>query len=231
MTRVKSTTLLILFSLFVLMTEQGDAVQGKRTIAVMYFENNSLTDAEEMEPLRKGLADMFITEFSKVSQFQVVERAQLQQLLEEMKLGQSGLLDAGTAQQVGKVLGAQNLLLGSFMKMLDGKMRIDIRIVEVETGLTVKAEEETGKPKDLYKLIARLVAKVLKDLDVKLSRADALKLADVDNKSFKAAIFYARGLEYEDAGDAASAKKMYQKALKENPKFTRARQRLQKLAR
>jgi len=203
---------------------------GKRTIAVLYFENNSLAKKAEMDPLSKGLADMLITEFSKIGQFQVVERSQLQQLIQEMSLGQSGMIDGSTAQQVGNLLGAKNLLLGSFMHMFDGKIRIDIRIVEVETGLTIKAEEETGKPKDLYKMVTRLVAKVIKDLDVKISRADAKKLAAVENKSFEAAMYYAKGLEFEDAGDIANAKKMYAKALKENKKFTKAKIRLQELA-
>ncbi len=203
---------------------------GKRTIAILYFENNSLAKKAEMEPLSKGLADMLITEFSKIEQFQVVERSQLQQLIQEMSLGQSGMIDGSTAQQVGNLLGAKNLLLGSFMHMFDGQIRIDVRIVEVETGLTIKAEEETGKPKDLYKLVTRLVAKVIKDLDIKISKADAQKLAAVENKSFEAAMYYARGLEFEDAGDVTNAKKMYAKALKENSGFTKAKIRLQELA-
>ncbi|MBN2411254.1 hypothetical protein JXQ31_06135 [candidate division KSB1 bacterium] len=203
---------------------------GKRTIAILYFENNSLAKKAEMDPLSKGLADMLITEFSKIEQFQVVERSQLQQLIQEMSLGQSGMIDGSTAQQVGNLLGAKNLLLGSFMHMFDGQIRIDVRIVEVETGLTIKAEEETGKPKDLYKLVTRLVAKVIKDLDVKISKADAIKLAAVENKSFEAAMYYARGLEFEDAGDVANAKKMYANALKENSGFTKAKIRLQELA-
>jgi len=223
-------TILLVFTLMLCFSVlPAQASSQSKTIAVLYFENNSLTKADEMAPLSKGLADMFITELSKVEQFRVVERAQLQSILEEMKLGQSGLLNANTAQQVGKMLGAQNLLLGSYMLMFDGKMRIDVRIVEVETGLTIKAEEETGKPKELYKMVKKLVTKVLKDLDVKLTKAEALRLSQVDNKSFEAAVFYAKGREYEENGDIGNAKKMYRKALKKNPDFTRAKMRLKKL--
>ncbi len=202
---------------------------GKRTMAVLYFENNSLDKREEMDPLKKGLADMFTTEFSKIEQFQMVERGQLEQLFQEMSLGQSGMLDPNSAQQVGKLLGARNLVLGSFMHMFDGKMRIDVRIVEVETGITIKAEEETGKPKDLYKLVTRLVAKVIKDLDVRISKAEIAKLRDVDNTNFEASLFYARGLEYEDAGDVKNAIKMYERALKKNKQFSKAAQKIQEL--
>ncbi len=227
MRRTLFVFVIILSGLVTLLFEEAAAAQ--RTLAVLYFENNSLAKKAEMEPLRKGLGDLFITEFAKIEQFQVVERSQLQQIFEEMKLGQSGMLDAGSAQQVGKLLGAQNLLLGSFMNMFDGKLRIDIRIVEVETGLTLKAEEETGPPKDLYKLINKLVGKTLKDLDIRISKADMQRLSQVENTSFDAALYYAKGLEYEDADDLGNAKKMYQLALKKNEKFRKAQERLQAL--
>ena len=110
-------------------------------------------------------------------------------------------------------------------------MRIDVRIVEVETGLTIKAEEATGRAKDLYKLVSKLVVKIIKNLDVRVSKADVLRLSQVENKSFDAALYYAKGLEYEDAGDVANAKKMYSKALKKNKNFNKAKQRLQALSR
>ncbi len=197
-----------------------------RTIAVLYFDNNSLAKKTDMEPLRKGLADMLITELGKISQLQVVERNQLQQILEEMKLAQSGLITGKTGQEIGKMLGAQNLLFGSYMLMLDNKLRIDVRMVQVETGVTVKAEEVTGAPKDLYKLLAGLVVKIARDLNVQLSKADAAQLAKPENTSFDAALFYARGLEYEDSHDYKNAAKMYESAIKQNEKYNKAKERL-----
>jgi len=214
----------------VLHTETASANFSKRTLAVLYFENNCLVKKQEMDPLCKGLADMLITELAKIEQLQVIERIQLQKILEEMALGQSGVIDQTTAQQVGKLLGAQTLLLGSFMHMLDGQMRIDVRIVEVETGRTIKAEEETGKPKKLTNIVQNLVKKVVQDLDIKLSSADAKRLEQMENESFAAAMYYAKGLEYEDIGDFANAKKMYQNALKVNEKFDKAKVRLTELS-
>ncbi len=231
MQKMRITFPLFLFVLLLFLADSSLFAVDQKTIAVLYFENNSLAKREEMDPLRKGLADMFITEFSKIDQFKVVERSRLEQLIEEMKLGQSGMLDAQTAQQVGKLLGAQNLVFGSYMNMYDGKMRIDLRIVEVETGLTIKAEEATGKAKELYKLVSQLVVKIIKNLNVRVSKADVLRLSQVENKSFDAALYYAKGLEYEDAGDVANAKNMYSKALKENKNFNQAKQRLQALSR
>src|SRR3990172_1473408 len=39
---------------------------GQKTIAILYFENNSVVDKDKLDPLKKGLADMLITEMSKI---------------------------------------------------------------------------------------------------------------------------------------------------------------------
>jgi TolB-like protein len=223
---MKTKLLILLGIILICLSPIFSRANEARTLAILYFDNNSLAKKSDMDPLRKGLADMFITEFDKISQFKVVERNQLQQILEEMKLSQTGMVSGKTAQEVGKMLGAQNLLFGSYMLMLDNKLRIDIRITQVETGLTLKAEEATGNPKDLYQLVAKLVVKIAQDLDVQLSKMDAQKLATVDNTSFDAALYYAKGLEYEDARDYKNAARMYENALKKNALYRKAQERL-----
>lgn len=224
-------SIFILLTMTIVFGSFAQEAPAKRTVAVLYFDNNSLVKKEEMEPLRKGLADMMITELSKIEAFQVVERTNLEQILEEMKLGQAGMVEEGKAQEVGKMLGAENLILGSYMAMFDGKLRIDARLVEVETGRTLKAEEETGSPKNLSQMVANLVRRHAGNMNVKLTSAQNKALNEDNNKSFEASLLYARGLEYEDAKDYVNARKMYQQAIKLNPKYLRARNRLKALLR
>jgi TolB-like protein len=198
-----------------------------RTIAVMYFQNNAMLNKEAMAPLEKGLTDMLITELSKIEALKVVERAQLQQLVKEMGLGASGAVSPETAQQMGKLLGAETLLLGSFATDMAGKkMRIDARIVETETGLTLKAEEITDKVESLFKMVGKLTRKIAKKLDVKLTKKDKKRLDKAENKSFQAVMFYSRGLDHEDEEEYEAALEMYKKALKINPGYTKARERI-----
>jgi TolB-like protein len=203
--------------------------QNMETIAFLYFDNNSLQNREELEPLTKGITDMFITEFSQIENLQVVERVQLEKLLDEMAMGQSGILEESSAQQVGKMLGAQYLVFGSFMNLYKNDFRIDVRIVQVETGLTIRAEQETGKKKEFFKMVKKLSAKIIKNLKLKVTKTDIASLARIENNSLDAAILYSRGLDYEDNGDLTNAIKMYKKALKENPKFISAKKRLKEL--
>ena len=75
-----------------------------QSVAVLYFVNSS--GNQELEPLQKGLTEMLITDLSQVKALTVVERARLQQLMEEMGLGMTGLMREDTAPRMGKLLGA-----------------------------------------------------------------------------------------------------------------------------
>ena len=83
-----------------------------KTIAISYFDNSS-GDAK-YNALSKGIADMLITDLSKIKGVTIVEREKLEKLIQEIKLGQSKYFDPTTAQKLGKGLGAQNILTGSF---------------------------------------------------------------------------------------------------------------------
>lgn len=223
---IRIWTLIVLALALLTMIEP---VNAQKTMAVLYFQNSSLFQKEEMEALSKGLADMFITELSKVEQLKVIERNRLQSLIEEMSLGQSGVVDTETAQQVGKLLGAHMLLLGSYVNNFGNKMRIDARLVEVETGKTIKAEEITGKTADLFEMVQKLATKFIKGLDLALTSEDKKRLEQTENESFDAALYYSRGLEYQDRGDFRKAYEMYKKALDFNPQYASAQTRIHEI--
>src|SRR5688572_9899564 len=85
---------------------------GKPRIAVIEFKNKADNQwwyhggAEAMQ-------DVFVTELVKSGKFRVVEREQLQALMEEKNLTLSGDVDPNTAVQIGKLLGVNYLLTGS----------------------------------------------------------------------------------------------------------------------
>ena len=197
-----------------------------QTIAILYFENNSVVDRDKLDPLKKGLADMLITEMSKIKGLKVVERQRIQSVVEELNLGESDLVDKGTSQKMGKLLGAKVLLFGGFSNLFGDKLRIDARIVATETGLTLKAEEETGDLDQFLTMLNSLVKKISDDLEVKLSSAEEDQLGSAKDGKFNGYVTYAQALNLEDNGhklekegkiaEAAAmyenAKSMYQKA-------------------
>jgi TolB-like protein len=110
------------------------AAHAARTIAIVYFDND--TGKPELDPLRKGLADMLITDLSNVATLQIVERDRLNQVLGELKLSRSAFVDPASAQKLGKGLAAEFLMAGSYIVAGDD-LRVDVRVIEVATGRVV----------------------------------------------------------------------------------------------
>ena len=72
------------------------------------------------------------------SGFVLVNRAQLQKLLAELKLGQSGLADPVTAKQFGKLAGADALVVGA-MTFFGDTVRVTVQVLDSETAALVAA--------------------------------------------------------------------------------------------
>jgi len=199
------------------------------TIAIMYFDNNSIVDHDDLEALSKGLASMMIYDVKKVSNLAVVERDRINFLVDELKLQQSDLVDKSTAVKIGKLVGAHTLLMGGFMKLSKDQFRIDARLVKVETGEIIKAEFIEGKPKDVMKLEKDLVVKILAGLDVATSETEAKEIMKGRDTSFDALYHYSRGLAYEDKKDYMAALQQYQKALEIAPGYVEAGKKMSRL--
>jgi len=133
------------------------AEKDKFKIAVMEFK--SLNPGAKNTSLGSMIAEMFTTEVVNNNSFKIVEREQLNKILGELKIGQSGVLDTTNAQKLGKMLGAGAIITGSVMKMGDS-LRIDSRIIEVETGIIVSAERRICKENltDISRNIADMTA-------------------------------------------------------------------------
>jgi len=217
----------ILFLIILFMS--GVGFTEETTIAVLDFENNSFFDPESYESLSRGLAEIMITELSRVQAVRVVERQKLRSLLDELKLSQSGLIDENSTLKVGKMLGVKHLVFGGYIVTMDKKIRIDVRVVEVETGLTIKASEVTGKIKDMLSLVKKLSKKMIKDLNIHMTNKEKKSIDKSQELDIKAVMFFSKGLEFEDQGQWEQAKVYYSKALGLEPGFELAKKRLLKL--
>ncbi len=198
------------------------------TVAVLDFQNNSLFNRDTYASLSQGLAEMTITGLNQAGSMRVVERQKLRSLLDEIKLSQAGITSEETSLRVGRMLGAQHLVFGGFLVATGDKIRIDVRIVEVETGLTVKANEVTGKTKDILVLVDKLNQKILKDLNVQLAQNQGKSSGSASSIDPKAFLLFSQGVRHEDSGEFNEAAARYREALAIEPDFQQAKQRLEK---
>jgi TolB-like protein len=215
------TVCLILSALIV-----SSAGAGQKSVGVLPFTNNCIANREKMQPLSLGLADMLSTGLSQVKSLRVVERAGLQKVLAEIALAQSGVMDESQTKEAGKMAGADVLLLGSYNLGYDGTIRIDARLVDVETGAALKAEEVTGPKKKIFELVSRLVFKLASNLASSISAAEKKAIEKKETAGFDAFVAYAQGVSAETAGDTASARACYSRALELSKKYGAAKARL-----
>ena len=193
------------------------------TVAVLYFDG---AENDSLASLSKGLSQMLITDLADNDAIRVVERIQLQALLAEQNLIKSGKVDRSTAVRLGKLLGAQYLVLGSYFG-LQGKIRLDARIVEVETGKIVRTAGAMGDINDFWNVEQKLVADLEDGLSVKLPDAfkkrvqKKRKHRKKKTKKMKTTVVanYSKALDKIDKGDKKGAKKLLTKVTKEHPDF------------
>ncbi|MDY6905403.1 MAG: CsgG/HfaB family protein [Thermodesulfobacteriota bacterium] len=205
----------LIITLTVFLSAGIQASATTRTMAILPFENNSITDAQKYNPLCNGLSVMLMTELSNISTeaFKLIEREKIRALLDEIALGQTGTIDPSTAARIGKLLGAQSIGFGAFM-VLGKQVRIDLRIIQVETGELIMAESITGDTEDFLSLEHDLARKIAKTMDTKLTEA-----ASPSKSSIDAALLFARGVDALEKGDKTEAKKFFKRAVALDPAY------------
>jgi len=105
-----------------------------------------------------SLAEMLSTALINSGNYRLVERKQLQKILEEQALGQSGALDAETAVVVGKIMSIDAIVVGS-ISALANAVEADARILNVETGEAIAATHARAASADELRQIAEALAK------------------------------------------------------------------------
>lgn len=137
------------------------ALAAPPTVAVIYFDYQG--KSEELLPLKKGLASMLISDLAGSEAYRMVERERLEDVLAEMKLQAGKNIDQSTAVKAGKLLGAHYLVLGSYFDVMK-QLRVDARIVEVQTGRVVQSAGAAGQPENFLSLEQKLAGDLGKHL-------------------------------------------------------------------
>ena len=171
---MRSRVALIVLALLLVPPVASPAPQPARTaVAVLRFDNN--TPDPRYDNLGRALATMMITDLSGVEELRLVERGRLEDLQAELQLQQSGYVDPETAVTLGMMVGAEYVVTGAFLTV-DPEMRIDTRIVRVETTEIVKAAEVSGPSDELLDLQERLAEEFIDGLAIVLTEQDRERL-------------------------------------------------------
>ena len=125
-------------------------------LAVFTFDD--ITPQRPEQGWGASLAEMLTTALINSGSYRLIERKQLQKVLEEQALGQSGALDAETAVVVGKIMNVDAIVVGS-ISALANAVEADARILNVETGEAIAAAHSRAASAEELRQMAEALAK------------------------------------------------------------------------
>ncbi len=127
-------------------------------VAVMDFKAKGLR-----RTIAKNVSELLRAELINTGSYIVVERSQMGKILQEQGFQKSGCTDVSCAVEIGKLISARKILIGSVMKM-GRKIVLSGRIVDVEKGVGEKAATQSATGEDELVEAARLFVGKLEGL-------------------------------------------------------------------
>ncbi|MCP4350665.1 MAG: hypothetical protein GY795_34790 [Desulfobacterales bacterium] len=184
------------------------------TLAIFPFENNSITSRERFDALSKGLSAMMGAFLIKSgASFTIVERSNIQFLIDECEISQSESTDKSTANKLGKILGAQAIAFGSFI-VFEDNIHLTARIIKVETGELIMAETVTGTIKHFTEPVHKLARRIAYSFKAGGQQDIAETGSDID-----AALFFSKGLDALDNGNRHEAGQLFARSIELDPAY------------
>jgi tetratricopeptide (TPR) repeat protein len=187
------------------------------TVGILGFSVTGLDP--QYEPLGRGLSEMLATDIAKIESFTVVERLRLNELVRELKLSESELVDRERAPRVGKLLGASTVISGDLSRNQEKKLAASATIVNTPKGLASYPDEAAGDLEQFFAMEKKLLYNILNEMGYAPSEDERERLDSVPTTSLLAFLAYSRGLEYADEGKYNLAEAEFEAAVKEDPQF------------
>lgn len=205
------------------------------TIAVLPFTNSAIGAANaELAPLSKGVADLLLMDLAQNTGIRVLERENIQRILDEQNLARDGRVDDATAARVGRLLGAKHMLTGSFVTDNRGQMRLAIRTIDSETGQVVWTHTESGKTEEFLDIVTKAgraanTGLKLPALTPQARQTSEAKAEKQKKVPFQAVMLYSRAIAAQDAGNKAEAIELFNQTISRFPDFEDAKKAKAKL--
>ena len=152
-------TLLLMFFLVITIIQPSFAESMR--VAVVEFSEKGSADIPDAGAIA---AEWMISSLGKLNKYDLVERVLLKKILEEQKLGQSGLIDSKTATKIGKLYGVNAIVSGSVMTW-GGISSISARLINTEDGSIISTGDVKATSKNAIALQVDRLAHILAGVD------------------------------------------------------------------
>ena len=198
---------------------------GMKTMAIIDFKNRSVSHKAQYDPMEQGFADLMINRLNNSTNLKVVERERINWILNEIKMQHQ--YDMEGAVRLGKQLGVQTVLLGSFIIVGD-QIWLGARLVKVETSQILLTDEVKGDLDNFFDLVDKLGNKIADNIKVTLKKETPEEVSQAP--SLDAIMAYSVGLSYLESNDYKNAYDKFEEALKIDPNYEKAKLKAQSIA-
>jgi adenylate cyclase len=195
-----------------LLPRPDKAAPQKPSIAVLPFADNSAGITQDY--FAEGLTNDLITDLSKVSGLLVIARNSA------FSFKGSGM----STREIAEQLNVRYLLEGS-VRRTNGAVRINVELVDAQTGSNLWAERYDRDYRNIFALQDEVIQHIVNALAVRLSEGERTEIARLPTRNLEAYDFYTRAeqkvysIDYKSLEEALS---LYEKAIKLDPDFADA---------
>jgi eukaryotic-like serine/threonine-protein kinase len=191
-------------------------VNRRRTIAVLGFKN--LSGKPEQDWLSTALSEMLTTELSQGDQLRTIPGESVAQTKLSLALPDADSYGRETLNRIRENLGSDDVVLGSYLPLGDGMLRLDVRLQDTVAGETLVSLSEKGAGSEIDQVVSRAGAELRAKLGITPLSAEQSTMVKASLPSNpEAARLYSEGLQKLRVFDALSAKDLLQKAVALDP--------------
>jgi serine/threonine protein kinase/tetratricopeptide (TPR) repeat protein len=190
----------------------------RRTIAVLGFKN--LSGKPEESWLSTALSEMLTTELSQGDQLRTIPGESVAKMKLSLALPEADSFSRQTLSRIRQNLGSDDVVLGSYLMLGDGQLRLDLRMQDAAAGETLVSVSEKGKVSEIDQLVSRAGAELRGKLGI--GGLSEMQLATVRASlpsNPEAARLYSEGLQRLRLFDALSAVNLLKQAAALDPEF------------
>ncbi len=116
--------------------------------------------------LDKVAYDAAALQLLKTGKIDVVDRARIEDILEEQEFSMSGFVDQRTAVKLGKLLGARSVLFMDFINFEEDidayTVRVNVKLIDVETGRILYVASALGVGWDIESAVGDAIKTALR---------------------------------------------------------------------
>ncbi|MGC2514762.1 MAG: protein kinase [Terriglobales bacterium] len=189
------------------------AVATKPSVAVLPLQN--LSAEPDSAYFSDGMTDEITTKLSKIQGIDVASHSSVAALKGSDK----------SAAEMGKALGVRYLLEGSVRKA-GNQVRINVHLIDSNTGFQVWADDFVGEMKDVFSLQEQTALKIAGSLNLKLTPQEQQAIQHRDTQNPQAYDAYLRGKALVENPDQLekleAARRRFEDALQSDPDYAPA---------